>query len=633
MFRYLVLIWDCADAEAVSTAIALEQGARTAARGWERVWAAPGCVAYHAGVAIGTSRTVALRDAGVVFGWLFDRSARGKAALEGEIGAEESARILKSAGRRIVERYWGRYVAVLHDRAAGTVDVVRDPLGSLPSLTTRYRGVDIVCSDLEDCLQIGLRTFTVNWRYIHSLVAYSGLQIRDTALNEVSEIQFGERVRFRAGRMERSIEWNPIEIARREPIADPAEAMAGLRRETRDCIHAWAASHPAILHNLSGGLDSSIVLSCLVDAPTRPKVTCLHYFGGGPDEDERKYARLMATHAGVELIEHRLDPSEVRIEELLKLRPTPRPWFYLHELEHAQLEADLATLQGATTAFSGAGGDGIFFQARAELAVADYLFDHGLSRNLLEVAVDAARMSRKSVWPLLAQALRARVQPGRWHPMTAAPDRERSVVKREVLESARKDPSLLHPWFTSTGLHGVPPGILWHVMTVCGMPTFYSAFAAVEGPERTLPLLSQPVLEWCLRIPTYVLIRSGLDRAMARRAFASALPREIVARRGKGHVDAHTRDTLDRNLDFVRGMLLDGRLVREGILDADALALYLDRGRSPADFQYGEILQEHLCVEAWLSHWLDGRQRECRESRTPQIRGVPVTSSGAGFPG
>jgi hypothetical protein len=62
---------------------------------------------------------------------------------------------------------------------------------------------------------------------------------------------------------------------------------------------------------------------------------------------------------------------------------------------------------------------------------------------------------------------------------------------------------------------------------------------------------------------------------------------------------------MDANLDFVRDMLLDGRLVKEGLLNRRNLELYLTRERSPADFQYSEILQEQLCVEAWLSHWLD----------------------------
>jgi asparagine synthase (glutamine-hydrolysing) len=99
-----------------------------------------------------------------------------------------------------------------------------------------------------------------------------------------------------------------------------------------------------------------------------------------------------------------------------------------------------------------------------------------------------------------------------------------------------------------------------------------------------------------------------MDRATARLAFAPDLPPEIIKRRNKGRIDQHLRDVMDANLNFVRDLLLNGRLVKEGLLNRRNLELYLTRERSPADFQYSEILQEQLCVEAWLSRWLDNRQ-------------------------
>ena len=136
-----------------------------------------------------------------------------------------------------------------------------------------------------------------------------------------------------------------------------------------------------------------------------------------------------------------------------------------------------------------------------------------------------------------------------------------------------------------------------------------------------MPLLSQPLVELCLRIPTYVLIKNGIDRATARRAFAPELPPEVIKRRNKGRIDQHIRNVLDANLDFVRDLLLNGRLVREGLLNRRNLEMYLTRERSPADFEYSEILQEQLCVEAWLSRWLDNRE----SVTTPPAYAGPVT--------
>jgi asparagine synthase (glutamine-hydrolysing) len=610
MYRYFVLIWNPRDSNAVTSARSVSERLLRSTAGWTRAFETEGVAAFQAGLGEGASETRLLHPgSGAVFGRIFNRYIEDTtAALRIQFDHDESLRIVQTGGRRFIERYWGRYVAVIHNAAAGETWVLRDPSGGLPCLLANYQGVHLVFSDLEDCAKLDLLHFSVNWRYIRGLVAQPGLQIRDTALQGVSEVQLGERVRFSGDTIHRSLEWNPFEIAQTDPIQDPNQAIAELRSTTRAVVHAWAACYSSVIHNLSGGLDSSIVLSCLKDAPSRPAVTCLHYFGTGPDEDERKYARLMANHAKAELIEHQLDVREARLDGILKLRKSSRPWFYMYELEHGEFEKQAATDNGSNALFSGAGGDGVFFQAHADLAVTDYLFDRGLGRGLLHVAVDAARMSRKSVWPLLFKAMRTRVLRPRWSAYTAGGRPERTLVNPDVLKAGILDQSLDHPWFTGLAIRGVPPGILWHALTVAVPPAYYNSFLEGPYPERTLPLLSQPLVELCLRIPTYVLIKSGMDRAMARRAFAPDLPPEIIKRRNKGRIDQHIRNILDANLDFVRDFLLNGRLVKEGLLDRTVLELYLSRDRSPADFQYSEILQQHVCIEAWLSRWLDDRK-------------------------
>jgi asparagine synthase (glutamine-hydrolysing) len=623
MYRYFALIWNPIDLAAAANARLLSERLLSRHSGWARAFEAVGVVAFHAGLGAGASGTVLLdHGAGAVFGRIFNRDMpTTAAALRIDFADEMSLQIVQTGGRRLIERYWGRYVGLIQDAATSETWVLRDPSGGMPCFLAAHQGVNLVFSDMEDCFDLGVLNFTVSWEYIRRFLAYSGYQGRETALAEISEVQLGERVRFSGNTLRRSLQWNPLAIAQTDPIQDPDTAVAELRRTTRACIHAWAACYPNIIHNLSGGLDSSIVLSCLKDAPSQPNVTCLHYFGTGPDEDERKYARLMASHAHAELIEHQLTVEEARLEQILNLRRSPKPWFYLYEVEHAQYEALLATEREAKGSFSGSGGDGVFFQAHADLAVSDYLFDHGMGRDLLAVAVDAARVSRKSIWPLLINAVRRRLIPMQLHPLRMGERPERTIVSQEVLNAARRDPKLIHPWFADRRARGVPPGILWHALSVAPAPAFYPSFDAGLHPERTMPLLSQPLVELCLRIPTYVLIRNGMDRATARRAFAPDLPPQIIKRRNKGRIDQHIRDVMDANLNFVRDMLLNGRLVGEGLLHRRNLELYLTRERSPADFQYSEILQEQLCVEAWLSRWLDNRQ----PARAPDAHPGPLS--------
>jgi asparagine synthase (glutamine-hydrolysing) len=110
-------------------------------------------------------------------------------------------------------------------------------------------------------------------------------------------------------------------------------------------------------------------------------------------------------------------------------------------------------------------------------------------------------------------------------------------------------------------------------------------------------------MELCLRIPSYVWITGGRDRAIARRAFADVLPQAVVRRTLKGHIDHYNRQMFDRNVMFMREMLLDGLLVKAGLLDRTVLQRFMDPGATLATSEYNEVLRQHLCTEVWVRQW------------------------------
>jgi asparagine synthase (glutamine-hydrolysing) len=115
--------------------------------------------------------------------------------------------------------------------------------------------------------------------------------------------------------------------------------------------------------------------------------------------------------------------------------------------------------------------------------------------------------------------------------------------------------------------------------------------------------VSQPVVEVCLRIPTYLLVENGWDRSMARRAFSPDLPAAIVNRRGKGSMQNHVRTIFNTNLKFIREVMLDGELARRGILNRTRMESVLSGRQALAGFESTEI-QDHLGTEAWIGRHL-----------------------------
>jgi asparagine synthase (glutamine-hydrolysing) len=94
--------------------------------------------------------------------------------------------------------------------------------------------------------------------------------------------------------------------------------------------------------------------------------------------------------------------------------------------------------------------------------------------------------------------------------------------------------------------------------------------------------------------------KSAQDRAVARTAFANALPTEILNRGlGKGGPDLWAKDVVENNSQFLREFLLEGILARQGLLDRTKLEAVLSPRIAKSSAIVGDIFAK-LYIEAWL---------------------------------
>ncbi|MGB6489716.1 MAG: asparagine synthase-related protein [Steroidobacteraceae bacterium] len=605
MFRYVAFIWNDQDPATREAARALLQRHSASARDWCVTLRGSGAEVRYVKSGTGSSAAYLLAEGeGVVLGNLFARSQEGiSTPAPADLGAADSRAILDSNGRHLIESFWGRYVAFLHDAPARATWVVRDPSAALPCYLVRCRGVDLYFSWIDDIAALLDAPLEVDWSYLIAAVSFLREHCHGTALRQVTQVLAGECVETRAGVSKRFFYWDPLQIANTEAIEDLGAAVAAMRQCVRDVVHAWATCHDHVLLSLSGGLDSSIVLACLKDAPSRPRVSCFHYYPLGADLDERAFARAAAAKAGLELIERSRD-SSYSLQPLLTIHRAPEPTNYPYFLEHSRLDAQLAAEHGATAIVIGHGGDQLFYQERAEWAPGDFLHRRGLRPGVLRVALDAAQMDQISFWHVLRQAAAGHFAHRRWSILQEAGRMRPLLVPARVAE-ARGSGTFLHPLLRHP--RGAPSGKLWHAHQISQPFDFYDPLGREGDAERLSPLFSQPLMELCLRIPTYVLTAGGWDRAVARRAFYHDLPPEIRNRRNKGGIEEHLRLTLEHNRGFLRELLLDGALVREGVVDRTRLAEVLSGRATPIAAGSGELF-EYAGTEAWLRCWGSARR-------------------------
>jgi asparagine synthase (glutamine-hydrolysing) len=598
MFRYIALAWNDQLPSVVTTArrhLSHLQASPT----WQTAFSHPGLEVFVAGAVQGVNEPYPLHaERGVVLGKLFRVSDLTHASPRPVVlDVRDSDAIVGSVGRALVRDYWGRYVSFLRG-PSGQFQVLRDPSGTLPCFLMHVEGVTIVFSWLEDVLGLmpALPRPAVNDDAVAAQLVFGELGGRETALHGVIPVLPGESVPLGGSAEPGALLWSAIEQAQLAPLEDVKDAALALRHTVRACAQAWASCYDSILFRLSGGVDSSILLSCLAEGHTPARVTCVNYHSPGIDSDERRYARLAATRAQRGLIE-RERVADFHLETILHAAPMPTPGNHVGRMGSAQVDAELAAAHGAAALFTGGGGDQLFFEFRQCWPAADYLRQRGLDRGFVTAALDAARLGQVSVWRAIRLALADRLHGTASVPV---PPRSPNLFTEAACARAAQPARFRHP--ALKGATGLAIGKRTQAQQLMHPMTYYDPFEREAAPEMVNPLLSQPLVELCLRLPTYVLAHGGCGRGLARLAFAADLPPEIAARRAKGGMEEHISTVLLDNLDFVKSLLLEGELFRRGLIDRARTEALLCGAPATLAARAGDI-HSSLAIEAWLRHW------------------------------
>lgn len=567
---------------------------------WFRRVELPGLVAFDIPSQNPTMSPYLLAEgSGVVYGTLFPSGtprAVSPASLSTDVKFAE--RCKESRGRALTGEYWGGYIAVIRDAALCSWYVLRDCSGTLPCYYTSISGVSVFVSDIIAVLRL-IPAIDINWGYLAAFILDPHLQIGDSALPGVRELLAGECVISSKGRQSTSLAWDPVNICDRVAQSDGPSAASVLRETSEFCVNAWASRFQSVLHSLSGGFDSSLVLAMLLRADTRPRVTCINRFATGPAEDERRYARIVTQFLGTELIETPwMLGARAFDESCLCLPPTPKPTIqYLLGSLDVQFWNEVCDEHRAECVWTGQGGDHLFWAAKTDLGIADCFRTHGIGRELITSIREAVALTGHSYWYALREACSALLSERAGLPATHdSPFLGSDFVSRDLHTYIR------HPWYFAS--KGLPPGKRAQLLGMSDVLNRERPMPGLRSIEEFHPLLSQPILEACLTIPIHTLLSGGKTRGLARQAFTSYLPPEIRCRESKGQTTTYILEILRRSVPFVSQLLFDGRLVRERLVSRVALENVL-RHEEPIALRTFFPVFACIAAEVWIA-CLDG---------------------------
>ncbi|UIJ46344.1 asparagine synthase-related protein [Sphingomonas cannabina] len=512
--------------------------------------------------------------------------ARGEAKPCRSLGPDTSIAIERSCGETLVEAYWGAYVAVVIN-SSGATTLVRAPFGDLGCYYLRSGAALLVASDLPLLCAIANVERRLDVPALARHIAYPEWRSHETCLSEVSELRGGDSLRITPDGITPRAIWSPWRFVAEElQIDDPHDAARRVCDAIQLSVRARTRNRTCLLL-LSGGLDSAIVAAVLAEA--NADFSGLNLIANDAASDEWRYASLAAQSLGIDLECRRfaLDKIDVRRSGAAEM-PYPVHRCFTQALDDIAIE--VAEARGAELIVDGGGGDNVFFGLRSVSILADCLLTSGFDQRFWIAARALGDLAQTGTATLLRRTI-ARAW-FRSRPPHLAPNLAFLSADAKAAALARER----HPWFAPPP--GVLPGRASHIALLAPAQNLVEALQAQARYPSMSPLVSQPVVETCLRVPSWSWIAPGRNRAAARRAFETSLPPAIIDRRSKGAPTGFVAAIFEQNRSVIRNMLLGGALAEAGLLDRRAVADALDHSGPTRDFGFVRIM-ELVDAEAW----------------------------------
>jgi asparagine synthase (glutamine-hydrolysing) len=525
--------------------------------------------------------------------------------------------LYRSAGDAMVHRLNGIFAFAIYEPASDTLFLAGDEFAVKPLYFFEAPHGFLFASELKAIVASGAIRPELDAPVLFRTLGHLWSPGGATPLKGITRLGPGEALRVRHGRIVRRWQWAESAWLPHDRALDAADTASSVREALRTAVHRQLVADVPVGAFLSGGLDSTAVVSLAREAS--PGIECFTIDTGSERDpgvtDDLPYARKAAAHLGVKLHEVRIDASalalglESMITQLDEPLADPSPLNVL-------FISRLARRVGMKVLLSGVGGDDLFsgYRRHRALVAERYWADlpRPVRRGLRRLS---SRFGRRGViGRRLAKAFAY---------ADAEPDRrlaayflwlEESRI-RELFSPEHRDALEAHAIddVMCSYLASLPP----HLSSLDRMLALEQRFFLADhnllytdkmgmaaGVEIRVPFLDKDVVRLANRLPADVKQRGADGKWILKKAFEPLIPGEII-HRAKTGFGAPVRQWLRHELrDMVHDTLSPIALRNRGLFDPHAVSrLIADDRAGRIDAAY--TILSLMCIEMWCRRFVD----------------------------
>jgi asparagine synthase (glutamine-hydrolysing) len=259
-------------------------------------------------------------------------------------------------GTACLDRFMGMYAFAIWDRHERKLFAARDRLGIKPLYFKRTKHGLIFASEIKSILAVRGERSVVDTPLIDAYMNFGYVPGERTLHKGIERLLPGHMLEWHDNKVSIRSYWE-LRYATNEEIS-LTDAASTVREMLQDSIRLHLRSDVPLGVFLSGGLDSSSVVSLLSPGASSGLKTFSVAYDFGPEFDETPYAREVAGRFSTDHHEIRVDPSEFQ-----RFIPT-----YIDHMDEPVTEAAAISLyfvsklarEHVTVCLSGEGSDELF---------------------------------------------------------------------------------------------------------------------------------------------------------------------------------------------------------------------------------------------------------------------------------
>ena len=527
-------------------------------------------------------------------------------------------------GAECVQKLRGMFAFAIWDDAAKTLFIARDRVGIKPLYYYVGRGFISFGSEIKAILADPAVEREVDPAIVDRFLTYFYVPGGRTLLHNLFKLEPGHVLAVSDGKYRTWRYWD-LEFSGEENHCSSGDLEQQLIEVLDEAVQLHMISDVPIGFLLSGGVDSTAMLSLAARKTDKPISTYTIGFSSESVVDERPFARLAAKRFGARHYEISISPDEFAgfmpeyvwyMEEPI-CQPPAVALYYVSKLASQHVKV-LISGEGSDEAFAGYENyRNIFWFETIKSVLGPLRGPIGQSMSLLGKMVHSRVLAKYG--PRMGAEFEQYYLSRTSSPFNVFNRESANLYSDDMALSVNKDDSIsvTREYLSRAGAYGWLDKMLY-VDTNTWLPDNLlikaDKMTMANSVELRVPFLDHKVLEFAARLPRNQKVRGLRMKYLAKRALRGYVPDEILARQKAGFPVPYE--------DWLRNSL--GRWVAEILLDSKTLSrAYFKRSsieelirRNANDPEYSKEIFSLVVLELWHRTFVD---REVTPEQSPPV--------------